>query len=80
MIDYKKIKVGDKINATCDLTDRKWVSEEVTEVNRLGVRTRNYCFFLSEITAVNSPVKTYNGQFETRKDLTFDKMLDNLPF
>ncbi len=80
MIDYKQIKVGDKINATCEATSKKWKDEVVKKVYSIGVKTRNYTFFFSEITAVNSPVKAYDGQFETRKGLTFDKMLDNLPF
>lgn len=80
MIDRKSIKVGDKIDAACETTGKKWKDEVVTIVYSLGVKTKNFTFFFSEITAINSPEKTYNGQFETCKDLTFDKMLDNLPF
>lgn len=80
MIDRKSIKVGDKIDAACELAGRKYVGEAVTGVNSAGVITDKYAFFFSEITAVNSPVKTYSGQFETSEGLTFDKMLDNLPF
>ena len=80
MIDYKQIKVDDKINATCETTGKKRKDEVVTRAGELSVKTKNYTFFFSEITAVNSSVKTYDGQFETCDGLTFDKMLDSLPF
>lgn len=75
----RQIKAGDKIDATCETTGKKFRDELITEVRLTSVKTRNYAFFFSEITAVNSSVKGYDGQFETRKGLTFDKMLDSLP-